>query len=361
MSCNEILEEEEETQLQCSLPLYLDSLFGVQTHAASEQQRDDAKRSDNLSDKQLQALKTDTQSVEKENEASKARIDKPRSFSSSIDAAASKSVSVLPTEQRYGSVESGFDLPARMSGVERYTCPQGCTVLSSCTNVGTGKLVSLFCIVMQVNPVNEVVCKSIPLAGTTVSMSSMLLGDPTKAYFKLTLWREASNWVERISPGDVLFLTNIKLKVWKGETVGHTMMRSSILNLHWPKGTLPARLQSTISHSSLSALQHWALQTHWYLYQNPVLKQKSKVCFVSSECLGAADVIFHFRGKVLGILSSHVIVVGDEPGRDLHLYIVGDKHCEWSKQLHKGIGSVFEFLNVTVIQESTQEAFGMFK
>ena len=152
MSCNEILEEEEETQLQCSLPLYLDSLFGVQTHAASEQQRDDAKRCDKVSDKQLQALKTDTQvvqSVEKENEASKARMDKPRSFSSSIDAAASKSVSVLLTEQRYGSVESGFDLPARMSGVERYTCPQGCTVLSSCANVVTGKLVSLFCIVMQ--------------------------------------------------------------------------------------------------------------------------------------------------------------------------------------------------------------------
>ena len=94
-------------------------------------------------------------------------------------------------------------------------------------------------------------------------MSSMLLGDPTKAYFKFTLWREASNWVERISPGDVLFLTSniipllgdlftihdtfadIKLKVWKGETVGHTMMRSSILNLHWPKGTLPARCRVT--------------------------------------------------------------------------------------------------------------------
>lgn len=87
-------------------------------------------------------------------------------------------------------------------------------------------------------------------------------------------------------------LADIKLKVWKEETVGHTMMRSSILNLHWPKGTLPTRcrvifylvlvqfylppVQSTISQSSLNALQHWALQTHWYLYQNLAPKQKCK-------------------------------------------------------------------------------------
>ena len=38
---------------------------------------------------------------------------------------------------------------------------------------------------------------------------------------------------------------------------------------------------------------------------------------------------------------------------------VGDKHCEWLKQLGKGIGSVFEFLNVTAIQESTQEGTQM--
>ena len=40
-------------------------------------------------------------------------------------------------------------------------------------------------------------------------MSSLLLGDPTKSYFKLSLWREAAVWVERISAGDVvLFKSN---------------------------------------------------------------------------------------------------------------------------------------------------------
>ena len=41
-------------------------------------------------------------------------------------------------------------------------------------------------------------------AGSTVPMSSLLLGDPTKAYFKLSLWREAATWVERFSAGDIV-------------------------------------------------------------------------------------------------------------------------------------------------------------
>ena len=34
---------------------------------------------------------------------------------------------------------------------------------------------------------------------------------------------------------------------------------------------------------------------------------------------------------------------------------VGSKQHEWFKQLSEGIGNVYEFLNVTAIQENTQE------
>ena len=51
-------------------------------------------------------------------------------------------------------------------------------------------------------------------------MSSLLLGDPTKNYFKLTLWREASSWIERILPGDILFLTGNS----EGNTVADVIM-----------------------------------------------------------------------------------------------------------------------------------------
>ena len=45
-------------------------------------------------------------------------------------------------------------------------------------------------------------------AGQTVQMSSLLLGDPTKSYFKLSLWREAAVWVERIAAGDIVYFTS---------------------------------------------------------------------------------------------------------------------------------------------------------
>ena len=54
-------------------------------------------------------------------------------------------------------------------------------------------------------------------AGYTVPMSSLLLGDPTKSYFKLSLWREAAAWAERISAGDiVLFKSKNDLQSWNG-------------------------------------------------------------------------------------------------------------------------------------------------
>jgi len=40
-------------------------------------------------------------------------------------------------------------------------------------------------------------------------MSSLLLGDPSKAYFKLTLWREAAAWVERIAAGDITYFRSM--------------------------------------------------------------------------------------------------------------------------------------------------------
>jgi len=43
-------------------------------------------------------------------------------------------------------------------------------------------------------------------AGQSVLMSSLLLADPTKTYFKLSLWRDAAAWAERIAIGDLVYL-----------------------------------------------------------------------------------------------------------------------------------------------------------
>ena len=46
------------------------------------------------------------------------------------------------------------------------------------------------------------------LVDQRVQMSSLLLGDPSKSYFKLSLWREAAPWVERIAAGDIVYFTS---------------------------------------------------------------------------------------------------------------------------------------------------------
>lgn len=166
-------------------------------------------------------------------------------------------------------------------------------------------------------------------AGQTVRMSSLLLGDPTKSFFKLSLWREAAVWVERIAVGDIVYFTSelivhdssfwsqyillfprhmagIKLKRWQGESVGHTMMCSTVLNLHLPKKELPTRgafvppaslfcccffahqmhvvysyyssVRQTIPPECLHSLKQWAMKRHGYLFpsSSPTPKSQSE-------------------------------------------------------------------------------------
>ena len=85
-------------------------------------------------------------------------------------------------------------------------------------------------------------------------MASLLIADPTLPQFKLTLWRETSEWSERLSAGDIILLSSkmlscqllfddvldVCLKKWHKEIVGHTTSSSSLLNLHQPK-SLPTK------------------------------------------------------------------------------------------------------------------------
>ena len=59
-------------------------------------------------------------------------------------------------------------------------------------------------------------------AGQTVPIASLLLGDPTRAYFKLTLWREAACWVERLRAGDIVHFTS-ELQLWLVELLAALM------------------------------------------------------------------------------------------------------------------------------------------
>lgn len=100
-------------------------------------------------------------------------------------------------------------------------------------------------------------------AHQTVAMASLVVADPSLSHFKITLWREAAEWAERITAGDIVvfysepsssacyigfmcvcvfscamvtmsfsFRTGMRLKLWRGEVLSHTTMTSRVLNLH---------------------------------------------------------------------------------------------------------------------------------
>lgn len=92
----------------------------------------------------------------------------------------------------------------------------------------------------QVLPQREVQCARGP-----VNLSSILVGDQSKSFFKITMWGNQSGWICRLAPTDIVrwwrcvngslvqvLLTNIRLKQWRGEIVGNTSYSSDIINYH---------------------------------------------------------------------------------------------------------------------------------
>ena len=145
--CSGLLEEEE-SQLQCSLPLYLDNVFGDQTYTSMLcSQRCEVK---SYTDKHFKLASPDCcmgHHTQVAHSTSTAGTGKPYSDSTSIDPHASKQA--LALEGRQNTEVPGIYPPSLVPVVEPYVCPQGCTVLSACANVDAGKLINLLCTVMQ--------------------------------------------------------------------------------------------------------------------------------------------------------------------------------------------------------------------
>jgi hypothetical protein len=218
-------------------------------------------------------------------------------------------------------------------------------------------LVSILALILQVNPVMEVACKRGSLAGSTVPVGSVLLADPTRAWVKLLLWREAACWVERLVAGDIVFLKSVRLKRWQGEVVGHTIMYSKVLNLHQPKKSLPPKFLKMIPVESLQCVMEWGKSCHGYLFgeNQPTPVSQRPVNFKTSEELGTESVV-HFRAKLTAVISERVFLFSDRPGKDIFLYLLSSSRVGgvWHRELREGVGEVWEFQFLAVSLEGTQ-------
>ena len=179
------------------------------------------------------------------------------------------------------------------------TVPRVCdklTALKDCTTENS--LVNIMFVVIQVNDTREVQIKSGVSAGSFVAVSSLLVADESKSCFKLTLWREASRWNDKITPGDLAVATSIKVGKWREEYVGQTSFNSGFYNLHQPKTLLSSICLKLVSQERLNALVKWVQTEHPYFFVSSHVKRN--VAFTEIPQL-LDNTLVHFRGKLISI------------------------------------------------------------
>lgn len=185
------------------------------------------------------------------------------------------------------------------SSLREFTVPRVCdrlTVLKDCTQENT--LVNLLFVVIQVNDTREVQVKSGVNAGSFVALSSLVVADESKSCFKLTLWREASTWADKVSTGDFAVATSIKVGKWREEYVGQTTFSSGFYNLHQPKSLLSNNCLKLVLQGRLDALVKWARTEHPYLFAASLTKRYVKFTQISQL---SDNTLVHFRGKLINV------------------------------------------------------------
>ena len=186
--------------------------------------------------------------------------------------------------------EARFRLPSLPRVCDKLTNLKQCTEENSLRN--------MVFVVLQVNDTREVQVRSGANAGSFVSLSSIVVADDSRPCFKLTLWREASRWSEKISPGDFVVATAIKIGKWRDEFVGQTTANTGFYNLHRPKRLLSDDCLQLVSQSRLDTLVSWVRTEHPYLLSGS--QAKSVVKFTEIAQL-RDEALTHFRGMVISV------------------------------------------------------------
>ena len=170
------------------------------------------------------------------------------------------------------------------------------TALKEC--ITENVVVNILFVVIQVNGTRDVQIKSGTSAGSFVAVSSLLVADESKSCFKLTMWREASWWTEKITPGDFAVATSIRVGKWRDEFVGQTTFNSGFYNLHQPKTVLSNICLKLVSQERLDTLVGWVRSVHPYFFA--VSRINRNVKFTEIPQL-QDNTLVHFRGKLIAV------------------------------------------------------------
>ncbi|RDD45147.1 Protein FAM35A [Trichoplax sp. H2] len=175
--------------------------------------------------------------------------------------------------------------------------------IANCTQ--KSQLVNLLVVALQVNPAHEIQTKSGKNAGQMILIGSMLVGDPTQSYFKITLWRQNTAWLERISLGDILLLADLEVDEWRGKYFAQSIHSSWVVNLHKCRDITGKRVRHYIPSKTMDDVYTWASNYLPHIYNTNdqstlQVQSKGEVQFVTYKSL-TQDVVVHFKAKLLSI------------------------------------------------------------
>ena len=214
------------------------------------------------------------------------------------DTANSQKVSTQLNKSMDSSSSCG-DCENRVSVKQTFT--SSFSKLAKCTQ--SYLKVNIFAVVLQVNPIKEILVKSGIKSGQHVCVSSILVGDSTKEYFKLTFWHNAATWVDTLVAGDFVVVKNIKIENWQNEFYGQSMYDTMLVNLQ--RGTsakIPPNWLTFVSKGEASFLMSWFTYHHPYL----AVCQRSAPCKeVKWQTLPqfTANTLVHYRAKIVKVLT----------------------------------------------------------
>lgn len=99
-------------------------------------------------------------------------------------------------------------------------------------SVARKHLCNTLVVVLQVNPSNSVQIKNGPNKGEFVTIASILVGDESLFYVKVTLWNKACDWIKLLNIGDLIILENVASQKYRNERSLQTNGQSQLYHFH---------------------------------------------------------------------------------------------------------------------------------
>ncbi|KAJ3299309.1 Shieldin complex subunit 2 [Borealophlyctis nickersoniae] len=302
-------------------------------------------------------------------------VEVPRAQASSRPSAASSRFHIpkwripAPNLVSSGPVPSAAPRPSRHTSIQQL--PVTCDRWPSLSDVSDGASCNILCVITQVNPVQDISISKGKNAGQSLSLASVLVGDETASFFPITLWRNQALWVERLSAGDVVCFRG----VW-----GASLLRKTVEELYpvsdriaqatnWIRVCWGLTINSDDCFGG-QMIKHFYKSTGW---QRIVAKEVANILgdvnsrFVNVRAFEDGTII-NFRGKTMSDVLPRKVPLS-QPGTsgweislldsksDRTVLRIPSPEPQWTSQLRKNIGRVFEFKAVRVVWNRMEDMY----